>query len=104
MPLEFWETKVTCAHCGAKQVVEKEGAIYPGWIGMIIIQKLPAVAKTLDEALTEQARYQRSDIPVCSEACGAKLLAQRALELARTTAVRETLAGEFRAIAEGKPN
>jgi len=101
---QFWEVKVHCAYCDGVQVipVERAGQLPNGWIAVIVSERLPALATSPHQAMTETVRYQNSPpYPVCSARCGALLLMGRALALCQTQALREGLVKDFQELLEG---
>lgn len=106
----YWSVSVRCARCGNLGIVAQPGEVPGGWIGIIINERLLAMAKTPNQAVKEEARYELRPHPVCSADCGAKLLTVKALEATRTKAEKITLVGQLKEILDGdgdvrsKPN
>lgn len=99
----FWSVTVRCACSGCHETaaVDQPGSLPQGWIGVIINEKLPVVAITPAEVIREQARYETRPYPVCSAACGAKLLIARAFAQVRTKAEGGALKSQLREVLDG---
>jgi hypothetical protein len=71
-------------------------------MGVMVSERLPAVARTPSDVLKEQARYEIRPYPVCSARCGARLLITKALEAVRTKAERITLVAQLKEMLDGE--
>lgn len=103
----YWSVSVRCAKCGQIGVVTQPGEVPNGWIGVMVNERLPARASTPAAAVKEEARYELRPYPVCSAACGAKMLIERALDMTRTKAERITLEAQLKGVLDGvrpRPN
>lgn len=106
----YWSVVVTCARCGETGIVGEPGQVPAGWVGIMLNERMPAIARTSNEAVAEEARYEIRPYPCCSTGCGAKLLITKALELVRTKAERIALQAQLKKVLDGdggvqsKPN
>lgn len=100
----YWEVTVQCSRCGERRSVDQPGAIPDGWIGVMVRERLPAIATSPTAAVREEARYDMRPYPVCGYGCGAKLLIAKALDQVRTKIERVALVTELReALEDGEP-
>lgn len=100
---QYRKVENTCASCGGvqEQPLEQAQQLPGGWLFIVISERMAAVARTPQDAVSERVQYQSVVYPGCSAVCGAKLLMARALELARTKIEKEALQVELREVIDG---